>query len=183
MPHVHRSGRIGGHIFHIDLPARADPRIPIRPTGFQDVPQPVAPESVRKRHVDKARSRDIDPRDGLSQFQPLYQFPGQVAFAPAALLKPWRRWWRRRRAASLGGPTTTRVLSRSSGHRRRRPRRLWRSPRPLSFDRRGSAGTMAFDFGSGGVRRSAPERQTRCDVHPRRDGRSCPPRNPRPPGP
>ena len=63
MPHVHRPGRVGRHIFNIDPLPGAECRPAITVATLQDGPQFVTPQPIVEPHVDEARPGNLSTGD------------------------------------------------------------------------------------------------------------------------
>ncbi len=101
MTDMHRPSRIGGYEFDIDLAAVADVAIAVARSGAENFAQPLVPERVRQRQVDKARGRRPRPwrhRDRRGIFRPAIP-PGRAASCSPASPGPAPRWPKCRRAS------------------------------------------------------------------------------------
>ena len=60
---MHGTGRIGGHILHVNGVTATHFRVPIGSSGAENIPKPFPPERVRQTNVDKAWTCDIRVRN------------------------------------------------------------------------------------------------------------------------
>ena len=60
MADMHRTGRVGGHVFDIDLCTVADGAVPILPSSMQNGAQRLDPGGRLERQIDEARARHLD---------------------------------------------------------------------------------------------------------------------------
>jgi hypothetical protein len=107
MPNMHRTGRVGGDVFDVDLLAATDVGMPVIRASLQDCLRLRRPEGFGEPKVDEARSRDLDARDVRVRLQPDGELHCQLArLAPKRL---------RQKHRGIGGDIAMRSIARRLG--------------------------------------------------------------------
>ena len=86
MPDMHRSGRIGGDVFDIDLLGRAERASPVRAALAQHGAQRVRPGFWLEREIDEAGTGDVDGGDQVVRAQSGRDLIGKIARLGLGLL-------------------------------------------------------------------------------------------------
>ena len=79
MAHMHRPGRVGGHVFHIHRLAAANVAEPVVRAGRKDDPWLLRPEFFGKPQIDEARARHLHGLDVRVALQRLRDLVREIA--------------------------------------------------------------------------------------------------------